>query len=57
MTVKATISFAGAISMSQGEIRDITNNSEVLSDLIDCGYVEPVEHKKVKTNENKRINK
>ena len=57
MVVKAKVSFAGAISMSQGEVREIDDKA-VLSDLIACGYVEPTETKKVvKTDENKRINR
>ena len=57
MVVKAKVSFAGAISMSQGEVREIADEA-ILSDLIACGYVEPTEAKKVvKTDENKRTNR
>ena len=42
MKVKALISFSGVISMGKGELRNI-ETKEVLSDLIRCGYVEPVE--------------
>jgi hypothetical protein len=42
MLYKATISFAGKISMTQGEIRDISD-SPVVKDLIKAGYIEKVE--------------
>lgn len=44
MLYKATISFAGKISMTQGEIRDISD-SPVVKDLTKAGYIEPVEKK------------
>lgn len=57
MVVKAKLSFAGTISMSQGEVREIADEA-VLSDLVACGYVEPIEAKKVvKPDENKRTNR
>ena len=38
MIVKATVSFAGAVSMGFGEVRDIPEGA-VLSDLLRAGYV------------------
>ncbi len=36
--VKATVSFAGAISMSQGEVREVSDKA-LLDDLLAAGYV------------------
>ena len=43
--VKAITSFAGIVSMSAGEIREIDDNT-VLSDLLSAGYVEELSEKK-----------
>lgn len=48
MRVRAAVSFAGAVSMYAGEIRDVEEGC-VLDDLLACGYVEPAEEVK---NEN-----
>lgn len=40
MLVKATESFAGAISMYAGEVREITDKA-LLDDLLRAGYIEP----------------
>lgn len=42
MKVKALQSFSGVINMAKGDERDIAS-SEILMDLLDCGYVEAVE--------------
>lgn len=60
MRVRAVTNFSGAISMSKGEERDITNDV-LLKDLLQAGYVEEVatsqddksQKKGVKSNENK----
>ena len=43
--VKATVSFAGKISMSAGEVGEIADKA-VLSDLLSAGYVEELSEKK-----------
>ena len=43
--VKATVSFAGKISMSAGEVGEIADKV-VLSDLLSAGYVEELSEKK-----------
>jgi len=48
MRVRAAVSFAGAVSMYAGEVRDVEEGC-VLDDLLACGYVEPAEEVK---NEN-----
>ena len=58
MRVKANVSFAGAVTMYVGEIRDIAEG-EVLEDLLAANYVQPCEkppEKAVKKNEGKRNN-
>lgn len=52
MRVKATVSFTGAVTMFAGEVREITDGS-VLTDLIRCGYVTPLEEKSPKPNQPK----
>lgn len=58
MRVKANVSFAGILSMHKGQEMDI-QEGEVLTDLLSCLYVEPVEVPKapkkrgVKANEDK----
>lgn len=55
MKVKALVSFSGIITMSAGEVGEISEK-EVLNDLLKAGYVEEVkaEKKAVKPDENKR---
>ena len=57
MKVKATISFAGVITMAKNEVRECGDNA-TLQDLLKCGYVVPAEEEKkaVKSVENKRSN-
>lgn len=59
MRVKATVSFAGAISMHTGQELDI-EKGEVLDDLLRAGYVQEivpeVKKKGVKADETKRSN-
>lgn len=43
--VKATVSFAGAVSMAQGEVRDIEDKA-ILDDLLRAGHVVPAEEPK-----------
>ena len=42
MRVKALTNFSGAISMSKGDERD-SQNDVLLKDLLQAGYVEPLE--------------
>ena len=42
--VKALVSFAGQISMSQDEIREVSDDA-VVADLLHANYVELVEEK------------
>lgn len=54
MKVKALKSFSGAVSMYEGEVKDI-ENKDILEDLTAAGYIEPVAPKRsVKSNESKR---
>lgn len=56
MKVKALKSFSGAISMHEGEVREIEDKS-ILDDLTTAGYIEPDALKRsVKSNESKRDN-
>ena len=48
--VKATVSFAGAVTMAIGEVRELPE--AVAQPLIDCGYVVPVENKKQRISKN-----
>lgn len=41
MKVKARLSFSGLITMHTGQEREI-ENEDILKDLIEAGYVEPV---------------
>lgn len=41
MKVKATVSFAGPVTMAVNEVRDLPE--EVASSFLSCGYVVPVE--------------
>lgn len=43
MRVKATVSFAGIVSMRKGEERDLKDR-RILDDLIRAGYVESIEN-------------
>lgn len=56
MLVKAKHSFAGVISMGEGEERELSEGA-VLKDLLSAGYVEEVKKKAVKQSESKRGNK
>ncbi len=51
MKYKALTSFAGKVSMYEGEIKEITDN-EVVSDLLEAGYIEKVKPEKRKTTRN-----
>lgn len=51
MKVKALVNFAGAVTMSKNEVKDI-NDKVIYEDLIRAGYVEEVKtSRKVKANE------
>lgn len=45
MKIRALTSFSGMLCMAKGEVIEC-DDKEVLDDLIDAGYVEPVEEKK-----------
>lgn len=40
MLVRAKTNFSGAVSMSEGDVKDI-KDSRVLNDLLRAGYIEP----------------
>lgn len=42
MEYKALVSFAGKVSMYEGEVKDL-NDKEVIQDLLKAGYIEKVE--------------
>ena len=48
MKYKALVSFAGAITMAKGEIRNIAD-SLIVNDLLEAKYIAPVEAKKKTT--------
>ena len=60
MKIKALTSFAGAVSMHLGEVKEIDDSNAAA--LISCGYAEEVTEAKtsskkgVKSDENKRDN-
>ncbi|EXG84483.1 hypothetical protein K413DRAFT_1226 [Clostridium sp. ASBs410] len=54
MKVKALKTFSGAVSMYEGEVREIKDDY-ILNDLTRAGYIEPDAPKRnVKNNEGKR---
>lgn len=60
MKVKALVSFSGAFSMYEGEIKECSDKT-ILQDLLQAGYVEEVKEKPKKDvkskNEGKSNNK
>lgn len=48
MTYRATVSFAGQISMRRGEERELEDG--IASPLLKCGYLEEVKDKENKRN-------
>ena len=44
MKVKATVSFAGELSMAAGEVRDVPK--DVAAPLLKCGYLKAVKNEK-----------
>ena len=56
MKYKALISFTGKISMAMGEIRDISD-PPIEKDLVDAGYIKPVEEEKKTTKPTKKVTK
>ena len=48
MKYKALVSFAGAVSMAKGEIREISD-SPTVDDLLSAKYIAPAEEKKKRT--------
>lgn len=55
MTYRATVSFAGQISMRRGEEREL--KASIASPLLKCGYLEEVKDKEGKRNNSKGSNK
>ena len=53
MKVKAKVGFSGAISMSVGQVGEI-EDKELLSDLLQAGYVEEVKTEKAEKPAPKR---
>lgn len=49
MKAKATVSFAGEISMAAGEVRDVPK--DVAAPLLKCGYLEAVKKGKSTASE------
>lgn len=52
---KATVSFAGRVSMRRGEERELA--AEIAAPLLKCGYLEEVKGKENKRNRQKRDTK
>ena len=42
MKVRALCNFSGKVSMSRGDVREISSE-EIIKDLMGCGYIEPAE--------------
>lgn len=55
MLYKANVSFAGKVSMYQGEQRELTDKSAI-KDLTEAGYITEVKAGKGKPDETKRSN-
>jgi hypothetical protein len=55
MLYKALVSFSGAVSMTMGEVKEITDKA-IVEDLLKAGYIEEVktEKKPVKTAKAKK---
>ena len=49
MKYKALVSFAGAVTMAKGEIREISDPL-VIKDLTEAKYIAPAEEKKKRVN-------
>ena len=50
MKIKALVSFAGAFSMYQGEVKECSDKA-TLKDLLKAGYIEEVKEDKKKDGE------
>lgn len=57
MIYKATISFAGAISMTMGERRELSAASPITKDLLKAGYIEPDKAKTTRRAKNAAVDK
>lgn len=51
---KALKSFSGAVSMAEGEVKDISD-SFVINDLVKAGYIEEVQPAEAKPKRKKRV--
>lgn len=47
MKYKAKVGFSGLVSMSKGDVKEITDKY-IVDDLLKAGYIEPVEKPKTK---------
>lgn len=47
MKYKAKVGFSGKVSMSKGDVKEITDKY-IVDDLLKAGYIEPVEKPKTK---------
>lgn len=56
MAYRALVSFAGAVSMSQGEVKDKIDG-EIAKDLLRAGYIEEVGGDKSKTTKSSKPSK
>lgn len=56
MKIKALVSFAGAVSMAEGEIRDVADE-RLAASLIACRYAERVNENEVERSDNRRRKK
>ena len=54
MKVKALTSFAGKISMFEGEVREIADDA-IAKDLINARYIEAIEEKPAPKEEPKKV--
>lgn len=55
MKFRATVTFAGQVSMRRGEARELT--ADIAAPLLKCGYLEEVKENEDKRNRPKRDSK
>ena len=56
MKYMALVSFSGLISMSMGEIREISDKA-IVKDLLKAGYIQELKEKKIKKVEEQKMAK
>lgn len=57
MAYRALVTFAGAVSMAQGETVDKIDDKEILKDLLQAGYIEEIGGEKPKSEKSSKTAK